>query len=264
MKLNLGYIDVKIFKKLIDEISTYPIPFLRLVGRGEPTLHPDLAEIMGYLKNKQIKVELSTNGYLFNNYSYEEILSWDIDILDISVDGMDRDSYNKIRINGDYDCLKKHITNFYHTRKKMNRSTPAITIRNVIFPDFSQHQIRLFKSDWLRISDCIYFNILNPFNAEFVRPKHFRCTEIFFIAHVRWNGQVAICGDQFIFGYDKFIGDLKNEQLSQIWQNPEMNKLRMLHQKRDIRDIHYCYHCSPCNSPNPKMVLPKNLKIIGL
>jgi MoaA/NifB/PqqE/SkfB family radical SAM enzyme len=259
MRLNLGYIDVKIFKKLIDEISTYPITFLRLVGRGEPTLHPDLAEIMEYLKNKQIKVELSTNGNLFNNFSYEEILSWNIDILDISVDGIDKDTYNEIRKNGDYECLKKNIGNFYNIRNKLNRHSPIITIRNVIFPNFSQHQISIFKSTWLNISDCIYFNNLNPLDANFVRQKYFRCNEIFFIAHVRWNGRVAICGDQFIYGKDKFIGDLKNEQLSQIWQNPELSKLRLLHRNRDIRDNHFCYHCFPCSFPNPKIVVPKNL-----
>jgi MoaA/NifB/PqqE/SkfB family radical SAM enzyme len=263
MRLDVGYIDVKIFKKLINEISGYPIPFLRLVGRGEPTLHPYLAELMGYLKNKKIKVELCTNGNLFNTYSYKEILDWDIDILDISIDGMDRDSYNKIRKNGDYEVLKTQITNFCHARKEMNRRSPIINIRNVIFPSFDQPQIERFKSTWSGITDSVDFNILNPFNTNFIRQKQFRCNEIFFIAHIRWNGKVAICGDQFIFGEDKFIGDLENENLNQIWQSPELKKLRLLHRKRDISDDTFCYHCSPATYPNPKLILPKNLRIFG-
>ena len=100
MNRELGYMDVEVFKKLIDEISTYPIAFLRIIGRGEPSLHPELKQIMEYLKDKQIKVEFCTNGALFEKYSMSEILDWNIDLLDISVDGMDKNSYNKIRRNG--------------------------------------------------------------------------------------------------------------------------------------------------------------------
>ena len=75
MKKDLGYFDINLFRKLVDEISTYPIAFLRIVGRGEPTLYPKLEQIMGYLKTKQIIVELCTNGFLFeNNLTFAKLL----------------------------------------------------------------------------------------------------------------------------------------------------------------------------------------------
>ena len=58
----LGYIDIKLFKKLIDEISSYPWCFLRIVGLGEPSLHPKLEEMMNYLGDKLLKVEIATPG----------------------------------------------------------------------------------------------------------------------------------------------------------------------------------------------------------
>ena len=112
MNKDLGYMDVDLFKKLVDEICTYPVAFLRIVGRGEPALHPELEQIMEYLKGKQIKIEFCTNGVLFEKFSFTEILSWNIDLLDISVDGIDKEPYNKIRKKGDYDKLKSNISNF--------------------------------------------------------------------------------------------------------------------------------------------------------
>ncbi|MBA7556330.1 GTP 3',8-cyclase [subsurface metagenome] len=124
MNKDLGYMDVNLFKKLVDEISTYSFAFLRIVGRGEPALHPELKQIMEYIKGKQINIEFVTNGTIFEEYSNTEILSWNIDLLDISVDGTDKESYNRIRKNGDYDSLRNNIANFYHTRNSFKKKHP--------------------------------------------------------------------------------------------------------------------------------------------
>jgi MoaA/NifB/PqqE/SkfB family radical SAM enzyme len=107
-----GHMDIGLFKKIVDEIASYPEAFLRIVGLGEPTIHPHFREMMRYISKKLTKVELTTNGSLFDIFSNEEILSWGIDILGVSVDGADKISYENIRRGGNYERLAKNISSF--------------------------------------------------------------------------------------------------------------------------------------------------------
>ena len=262
MNKELGFMDVEVFRKLVDEISTYPIAFLRIIGRGEPSLHPELKQIMEYLKEKHIKVEFCTNGVLFENYSITEILNWNIDLLDISVDGIDKESYNKIRKNGDYDRLKRNITLFYNTRNSFKKSTTKINIRNVIFTNFERNQIEEFRKKWLKISDLVIFNKLTPIsNSSLSFEKQTRCRgDIFFSAYIRWDGRIAKCPHQGIYEEEEYIGDLHKEELKQIWSNPQLQVLRLLHYKQDFRSLPACTYCFPTHVPNKnnsKILFPK-------
>ena len=64
---------------------------------------------MEYLKQKKIRVELTTNGTVFNRYDDETILNWELDHIGVSVDGLDEESYNTIRRNGDYNKFQLKI-----------------------------------------------------------------------------------------------------------------------------------------------------------
>ncbi len=108
-----GHMELSVYKKVIDEIATYPFVSLFIIGQGEPALNPQFREIMRYAAGKSIKIEITTNGTLFELYSFEEILQWDIDVIGISVDGTDKTTYQQIRKGGNYDKLKSNICDFY-------------------------------------------------------------------------------------------------------------------------------------------------------
>jgi MoaA/NifB/PqqE/SkfB family radical SAM enzyme len=55
--------ELPLVKKIVDEISEKKIVTrINLHLMGEPTLHPKLNEILAYAKNKDVKVDLTTNG----------------------------------------------------------------------------------------------------------------------------------------------------------------------------------------------------------
>jgi MoaA/NifB/PqqE/SkfB family radical SAM enzyme len=97
MKREVGFMEFEVFKKIIDEVAQYPVAFVRLVGQGEPVLHPLFREMMEYVSGKKIKIELTTNGKIFELFPFEEILRWDIDIIGVSVDGIDGPTYKVLR-----------------------------------------------------------------------------------------------------------------------------------------------------------------------
>jgi len=61
-----GFIDLNLFKRLIDEIASYPETILVLHRRGESLLHPDFLEICAYVKGKFANVQLATNATLLD------------------------------------------------------------------------------------------------------------------------------------------------------------------------------------------------------
>jgi wyosine [tRNA(Phe)-imidazoG37] synthetase (radical SAM superfamily) len=65
---------------------------VKIVGLGEPALHPQLGELMYHLKNFRIPTAVYTNGELFRAFTTEEIISWGLELVIVSVDGLDPDS----------------------------------------------------------------------------------------------------------------------------------------------------------------------------
>lgn len=244
-----GHMDLAIFKKVIDEMFGYPFAKLSLVGLGESTLNPRFSEMMRYAAGKSIKIELTTNGSLFEKYSFDEILQWDIDIISISVDGIDKESYQQIRQGGDYDKLSLNIRAFYKHREECNRKYPLLTLRNVIFPGYTPEQIQHFKETWKDTTDYIVFNTLSTFNKlvndEYIRNCH--CNELFFDAHIRFNGSVILCQHQCLYDREVEIGHIKTSSLRDIWKSKQLQERRSLHHKGLLPD-----HCKMCFSDKKK------------
>ena len=58
-----GYMDISLAKKIFDEISEKKlVSQVHLHLMGEPTLHPKLNDILKYAKDKNVKINLTTNG----------------------------------------------------------------------------------------------------------------------------------------------------------------------------------------------------------
>jgi MoaA/NifB/PqqE/SkfB family radical SAM enzyme len=110
----------------------------------------------------------------------------------------------------------------------------------------------------------ITFNTLKPINNSGVSFKKYnRCrVDIFFNAQINWDGRVVECTEQGLYGEQRYIGDLKKQELREIWKNPHLQELRILHYKKDFMNISDCKKCFVTQNNfskayNPKIVLPK-------
>jgi radical SAM protein with 4Fe4S-binding SPASM domain len=243
MKRPIGYMELEVFKKIIDEISKYPLVFLRIVGLGESSMNPNFSQMLQYASNKGIKIEIATNGELFERFMNKKILSWDIDILGVSVDGIDKDSYEKIRIGGRYDNLVQKIEKLYEDRNKAQRKYPLIVIRKVIMPTDKREEIQRYITAWQDISEMITFNTLfkvdNRMNFEY--KSSYKCNEFYYISHIRYDGSVILCPRKYIFDQNDVIGNIKFNELRKIWQSDELKRIRVLHKKKLYPE--YCKSC---------------------
>lgn len=106
-------------QKTIDEIKQL-LPYLQSVNwqGGEVLLLDNFYELfLESLKNKSLKQTIVSNGMLLNDKWIDALTDADIEFT-ISIDGLNKDVYEKIRYGSKYDILLKNIKKLNEVRKK--------------------------------------------------------------------------------------------------------------------------------------------------
>ncbi|HBT95124.1 MAG TPA: 12,18-didecarboxysiroheme deacetylase [Coriobacteriia bacterium] len=97
-------------KKMIDDLAAFGAPVLLFSG-GEPTVRPDLLELMHYAKSKGMRVVISTNGTLITAERAKEFAEVGLSYVGVSLDG-GRETHDKFRgIEGSFDKSIEGIRN---------------------------------------------------------------------------------------------------------------------------------------------------------
>ncbi len=99
-----GFLDYKLYQRIIDEGLEIGLEKISLSGWGEPLLHPNIIDIVRYAKERGVKVLLNTNGYFLGKY-IDELYSLGVDEIVVSIDSPYPDVYRTIRIGGDLPRL---------------------------------------------------------------------------------------------------------------------------------------------------------------
>ena len=151
----VGYMTMDSFKKIVDEASQYKkLRMLNLHKDGESLLHPQLAEMIRYAKEKDISrvIHLNTNGTLLTARKAEEIIESGIDDITISLDAFSKETYKKIKRSSGFGTLEKKIISFFELREKMRYKTPFVRVKIMEFQD-TAGEIEDFVKKWTPIAD---------------------------------------------------------------------------------------------------------------
>jgi len=122
-----NHLDFGLIRKLIDQIYTFK-PYISLCGRGEPFLHPELFEIISYIKSKGLWCAIDTNGTLIEK-NVDQLLSSKIDMVNVSIDSVGE---IQDRIRGVPGAFQKAIDGMRALRAKSPKFRPIIRINCVI------------------------------------------------------------------------------------------------------------------------------------
>lgn len=95
------------FKSLIEKIPT--LLKIKLQGMGEPFLNRELMEMIEYAVGRKIKMVTNTNGTLLGEKLSCRIIKSGLDTIAISIDGATAETYEKIRIKGDFNKVIKNL-----------------------------------------------------------------------------------------------------------------------------------------------------------
>jgi len=229
----MGYMEYALFKKIIIHIKDY-VKKVRLYSTGEPTLHPNLLEMIDYAHSAGIKnVSVSTNATLLDEELSEKLLknNFTPELLQFSVEGWSPDTYEKYREGAKFSNVYNNISNFYKLRTRYKKNRPKISIHLLLTTDTN---IDDFCKLWGNWCDKIHVDIMKPprffetplelKNKLFPMDRYSGCNQPFSTVTISYDGRVgACCGD---FNFKLEMGKLRKKSLLSIWRNKEYTDLR--------------------------------------
>jgi len=94
---------------------------LKIQGLGEPFLNKDFTKMVKYASNRGIWTRSTTNATTLHlNENYKKVIDANIGELQISVDGTQKNTYEKIRINADFELVKNNCKLINQYQKEKN------------------------------------------------------------------------------------------------------------------------------------------------
>lgn len=111
---------------------------VKLVGGGEPFMHPDILKIVEYIKNKDrnIEIDINTNFSLIDEEAVEKLLDLEVDSFTVSLWAGTPEAYVAVHPNQSertFHKIKDMLKLIFEQKKKLSRPHPRIIIHDVIF-----------------------------------------------------------------------------------------------------------------------------------
>lgn len=115
MKRKRGIMKFSLFKKIMDEVKP---TYLCLTGYTEAFMNKEIFKMINYAK-KFSTVKIDTNATLLTEENIKKIIKSKLDILSISIDSLNKKTFEKIRKKANFEKVIKGIELLKFYRKKM-------------------------------------------------------------------------------------------------------------------------------------------------
>ncbi|UMZ74194.1 tungsten cofactor oxidoreductase radical SAM maturase [Natranaerofaba carboxydovora] len=152
--------------KQIDELSE--LHTVHLGGFGEPSMHPEFLNVLETIKQKNIKAEFITNGNALKEEYANKILEIGVDRIIISVDAPEKESFEKIRLDSDFEQLINRIEYINSLKKQKKSKKPELWIEFVAMKSNYKMLPDLVKMAGKYMIDSIIVTNLLPYTKDMV------------------------------------------------------------------------------------------------
>jgi len=231
-----SFMDLGLWKRVAEEVAAHPAA-LRLTPDGEPMLHPDWIEQVRHVQAVGVKtLTFNTHGMFLEGPRAEVLLqaSKTDTVVEVSLDGFFKDTYEKIRVRGDYDRILKNIFTFADARK--GKKNVKLMVSVVAQPEIAHEEIELFDRFWSKVVDKVI--IRNYVDTKGLTPRknidervvdeRWPCPVVFTRMVVTWDGRVRFCPDDWM--KDTTLATLEEAgSLAAIWTSERFRALRESH-----------------------------------
>lgn len=241
----MGHMSLDLFKKSIDECDREGAKAISIGSRGEPMLNVKFNDMLDHLSTKKnfFDIKINTNGSALNEKNCNKILDSSTNIIVISCDGENKDLYEKIRINGNFDKLLKNVDLLTNIREKNYKNSKLeIRISGVYFHE--EQDSEKFYKFWNDRVDNVSFvkaqNRWDTYNND-ILEKNNHCDFLWEKLYVWWDGVTNPCDED----YKSLLspGNAKLQSIKEIWNGESFNKLRKLHVENQRNKINPCNRC---------------------
>ena len=246
-----GIMDIRLYKKIIDEIAVInPDTRIYLDLYGEPlTIKYKLYYMIDYAKKKGLSnVNLNSNASLLDEEMAEMILDSGIDYFSVDCDGFSKEVYEKIRRGGNRDKFYKNVDYILQRKKERGDVLPIIDVKVIEMPENRDEISKIMeywqsKGAWTARRRLISWGNSND-KAKFdSNVDRIACGTGLGICAITWDGKISNCAVD-VADAKVIWGDVNTESIQDIWRrrNEQMVKYHFSHEWDKLPEI-----CQNCN-----------------
>jgi len=227
---NKQHMDIELINMIVEKDYLKNTPYVELQMSGEPTLHPNLNEIIDKIKSTGTMVGMSSN---IAKLDEDVIKAFNkLDSLTISFDVFDELLYEKSRYPN------KWMDFIYNFKEVLNNVSEDVLI-----------YVQLLKTDWTEakfdesveklqdyvkdypnvvvryVEDC--FEYTRDYKTECKIENKEMCLNPFLTVSIKADGKVVPCCFDF-FGEIPY-GNLNDDTLEDIWNSGDVEQFRTRH-----------------------------------
>ena len=249
MRRPRGIMSDDLFDTVISQLRDNRVRQVTLQFYGEPLLDKKIFSRIEALKKSKMLVSINTNASLLDQDNGRKLIEVGLDRLNISFDGYSRETYNKIKINLDYDKVINNIREFIALKKKLGTG-PKTKITFVCLKE-NMVEVKSFIKEWKDKVNDVDFSFarnwagqmqVNGWEVIHRDVTRNACKSLWKELVITQSGKVVMCCDDF--DAKDPMGDLNKESLAAIWNSEKYKNYRRLHHEGQRKQIGLCRNCN--------------------
>jgi len=135
---NMSFKD---FKKIIDQFPQ--LKWLGMTGIGESYCNPEYPKMLEYIKNKGIYVENFDNFNYVSKENIRQMVDLSMDKIYASIDASTKETYEKIRVGGNWEKVIENIKYLDNYKKEKNSYFPEVWFHFIVSKD-NKHEMKSY------------------------------------------------------------------------------------------------------------------------
>jgi len=247
--------DLGLYKKIIDEAAG-AVYDANLFHRGEPLLHPQIADMISYGAAKKIRTRLHTNATLLDEELSRDIILAGLDMISFSFDGYTREEYEKNRTGGNYARTLENIKGFLKIKKELRAKKPLTVIQIIECGSGNEARKRLQHKNFLKSFEGHppdrliirrphnwggLLDSRKPGRDSLFKNNRQACTFPWYCLTIFFDGKVYPCPQDFMGKMP--VGDLKKDSIREVFNGPKIRELRRMFKSKEIAKNLPCSSC---------------------
>jgi len=248
------YMTNELFEMVLQEIEKNKIPSISMSQINEPLLDKEIVHRISAVSriDSVVDIHMNTNASLLNEEMSLKILESGLTRLLIGYDGFSKETYEAIRVGGNFDKVTENILNFLKLKKELKKVFPVVRI-SFVRTSLNEHEVEDWYNFWKDKVDYISIQEFktqseekSDLQAESTERKKINhdeitCNEPFERLVIRGDGAVLPCCA--FEATEMPVGNIKDLGLSDIWHGKKMKDMRQMFIDNTWRKNEICKRC---------------------
>ncbi len=245
----VGYMDFNLFKKIIDECAEHKkVLVLNLLKDGEPLLHPELSQMVKYVREKNAAeiVHFNTNATLLTPEKSETLIDCEVDDITLSIDAYYQETFKKIKGGGSLKKIVSNVKYLKELRDKRKKKKPFLRAKFIEMPE-TKDEIEKCIEFWKDRVDEVQIQKVHNYGGgvsygSVNQNNRYPCSFLWQALAINWDGTVNLCCADYT--QSDILGDVTKESIYDIFNGEKLSYYRKAMLESRYEEIVSCKNCN--------------------